>query len=432
MQRTILPYRADHVGSLLRPPALLAAREEHRAGKLTAEALGRLEDAAIRDAVKLQEDIGLRAVTDGEFRRTLWHADFLTGFANVVKTRSGVTSHFHSEEGDTERELSAFCVVGRLARPHPIFVHHFRFLKSVATVTPKQTIPSPSILHFRGGRYAIDRAAYPDLALFYADLARVYREEIADLDAGCRYLQIDEVNLAYLCDPALREQVRTIGEDPNALPHTYAALINAVIDARPRDMVPPCICAAAIPKALGWPRAATSRWPRGCSTRSRSTVFPRVRHSARGRLRAAALRGEGQDRGARSGHDQASRARKQGRAQTSDRRGRALRAAGAACLVAAMRLRQRRARQQADGGGGDRQAAAYRRGGARGVGVTVAYRDLLGEANSLPSSPRTRPRRRQSAMSWTMMFSRSSAVRPKRGQASTRTALAGVSSDGSS
>jgi 5-methyltetrahydropteroyltriglutamate--homocysteine methyltransferase len=238
MQRTIPPYRADHVGSLLRPPALLAAREEHRAGKLTAEALGRLEDAAIRDAVKLQEDIGLRAVTDGEFRRTLWHADFLTGFANVVKTRSGVTSHFHSEEGDTERELSAFRVVGRLSRPHPIFLDHFRFLKSVAAVTPKQTIPSPSVLHFRGGRDAIDRGAYPDLALFYADLARVYREEITDLaDAGCRYLQIDEVNFAYLCDPELRAQVLTIGEDPDALPHTYAALINAAIDGRPRDMI---------------------------------------------------------------------------------------------------------------------------------------------------------------------------------------------------
>jgi 5-methyltetrahydropteroyltriglutamate--homocysteine methyltransferase len=231
------PFRADHVGSLLRPPTLLEARESWKAGKLPRDELSRLEDAAIREVVVLQEGLGLNAVTDGEFRRTLWHADFLTSFENVVLTRSGVSHRFHTEQGPIDRELTAFKVVGKLARPRPIFVQHFAFLKSVARATPKQTIPSPSILHFRGGRDAVDQNAYPDMADFYEDLARVYREEVQALAAaGCRYLQIDEVNFAYLCDPELRRQVQTIGEDPDMLPHTYARLLNAVIAGRPSDM----------------------------------------------------------------------------------------------------------------------------------------------------------------------------------------------------
>lgn len=236
--RTTPPFRADHVGSLLRPPSLLAAREAWKAGRLAQEELTRLENEAIREVVALQEKIGLKAVTDGEFRRTLWHADFLTSFDNVIRTRSSVTQHFHTQDGDIERELTAFKVVGKLARSKPIFVEHFAFLKSVAHATPKQTIPSPSILHFRGGREAVDETAYPDMAEFYDDLARVYREEIEDMGrAGCRYLQIDEVNFAYLCDPDLRRQVRAIGENPDDLPHIYAKLLNAAIATRPADMI---------------------------------------------------------------------------------------------------------------------------------------------------------------------------------------------------
>ncbi len=238
MPGKIPPFRADHVGSLLRPPELLAAREERRRNAIDAHTLTRLEDDAIRAAVKLQEDIGLAAVTDGEFRRTLWHMDFLTQFANVAVTRSAVKVSFHTEQGSIEREPSALRVVGKLARPRPIFVDHFKFLKSVARAVPKMTIPSPSILHFRGGRSAIDARAYPDMAEFYADLARVYGEEVRDLAAaGCRYLQLDEVNFAYLCDPKLREEVRNIGEDPATLPLTYARLINGAIATRPPDMV---------------------------------------------------------------------------------------------------------------------------------------------------------------------------------------------------
>jgi 5-methyltetrahydropteroyltriglutamate--homocysteine methyltransferase len=231
------PFRADHVGSLLRPPHLLAARELARQGQLAAAELARVEDEAIRDVVTRQQDIGLKAVTDGEFRRNLWHIDFLKSIANVSVARSAVKVHFHTAEGDIERLPSALKVDGRLARTQPIFVEHFRFLKSVARVTPKITIPSPSVLHFRGGRDAIDATAYPDLDGFYIDLARVYAEEVSDLAAaGCRYLQIDEVNLAYLCDPKVRNEVREIGEDPALLPRTYARLINGAIATRPKDM----------------------------------------------------------------------------------------------------------------------------------------------------------------------------------------------------
>ena len=237
LERTSPPFRADHVGSLLRPPDLLAARERFRQGQLPAAELKQLEDQAIREVVRLQEDVGFKGVTDGEFRRTLWHVDFLKQFANVEVTRSKVEVKFHTEEGDIGRTPSALRVVGKLARPRPIFVDHFRFLKSITRATPKLTLPSPSILHFRGGRDAIDRQAYPDMAQFYADLARVYAEEVSDLaHAGCRYLQIDEVNFAYLCDSKFRAEVRNMGEDPAALPQTYARLINDSIATRPGDM----------------------------------------------------------------------------------------------------------------------------------------------------------------------------------------------------
>jgi 5-methyltetrahydropteroyltriglutamate--homocysteine methyltransferase len=236
--RRIPPFRADHVGSLLRPQKLLDARERRKSGAITAAQLAAVEDEAIRDAVKLQEDVGLEAVTDGEFRRTFWHLDFLEQFANVTVIPPRIKARFHTREGDIEFAPPGLRVDGKLGRPHPIFVDHFKFVKAATKKTAKQTIPSPSNMHFRGGRGAIDDKAYPDMGEFYADLARVYSEEVRDLAAaGCRYLQIDEVNFAYLCDPKLREQVRTLGEDPAKLPHTYATLINASIATRPKDMV---------------------------------------------------------------------------------------------------------------------------------------------------------------------------------------------------
>ncbi len=176
-----------------------------------------IQRAAIRDVVRLQEEIGLKVVTDGEFNRSSWHRDFMLKFANVSLVPSKMKVRFHTAEGDRENSAPALKVMGKVARPGHggIFVDDFKYLVSIARATPKITIPSPTVMHFRGGREAIDSAAYPDLADFYDDLARLYREEIADFArAGCRYLQIDEVNLAYLCDPELRKQVANIGEDP--------------------------------------------------------------------------------------------------------------------------------------------------------------------------------------------------------------------------
>jgi len=238
LDRKIPPFRADQVGSLIRPAALIAARDKAERKEIPDAELQRIQQAAIRDVVKLQEDIGLRVVTDGEFNRGSWQRDFLLRFANVKLIPSQLTVRFHSQAGTRDHSPPSLQVAGKLARPNEIFVSDFRFLKSVTQQTPKVTIPSPTVMHFRGGRDAIDRNAYPDMNDFYADLARVYREEISDLAAaGCRYLQIDEVNLAYLCDPELRREVGNIGEDPATLPKTYAKLLNDTIAGRPHDMV---------------------------------------------------------------------------------------------------------------------------------------------------------------------------------------------------
>jgi 5-methyltetrahydropteroyltriglutamate--homocysteine methyltransferase len=243
-QRSKPPFRAEQVGSLLRPASLLAARERKQRHEISADELRRLEDDAIREAVKLQADIGLQVVTDGEFRRQMWHTDFLAGFTNVEVVPGKIKVKFRSlDGGETELLPPGTEVQGKLGWPDGgIFVEHFKFLRLAAAqfpaVTPKVTIPSPSCMHFRGGRAAVDRAAYPNMAGFYADLARVYSQEVAGFAAaGCRYLQLDEVNFAFLCDPRLREEVRQLGEDPATLPQTYARLINGSIATRPRDMV---------------------------------------------------------------------------------------------------------------------------------------------------------------------------------------------------
>ena len=241
-QRVTPPFRADHVGSLLRPRALLEARARRARNEISAQDLERHEDEAIRDVVKMQKDVGLCVATDGEFRREMWHTDFLAQFINVEVVPGKIKVRFTSAEGETEIEPPGTVITGKLGWPAGgIFVNHFKFLKSVVSdrIAPKITIPSPSTMHFRGGRAAVDRATYPEMAAFYGDLARVYSKEVrAFAQAGCRYLQIDEVNLAFLCDPRLRAEVRTtIGEDPDRLPHTYANLINASIASRPKDMV---------------------------------------------------------------------------------------------------------------------------------------------------------------------------------------------------
>jgi 5-methyltetrahydropteroyltriglutamate--homocysteine methyltransferase len=238
MERSKPPFRAEHVGSLIRPDALIAAREQAEKGEIAPDEPKRIQQAAIRDVVRLQEELGLKLATDGEYNRHSWHRDFMLKFRNVRMIPSKLTVRFHSAEGDRLHSPPSLEVAGKLARPSGgIFVDDFRFLASVARVMPKITLPSPSVMHFRGGRAAIDREAYPDIAAFYEDLARLYREEICDLaQAGCRYLQLDEVNLAYLCDPELRRRVANIGENPDTLPQTYAKLINDVIRDRAEGM----------------------------------------------------------------------------------------------------------------------------------------------------------------------------------------------------
>jgi len=231
------PYRADHVGSLLRPAELKQAREDFKAGKMPREKLKQVEDRHIRKAVAMQEAAGLQAVTDGEFRRAFWHVDFLTGFDNIVATQGQYALKFHGEGGAESETRSMMVVNGKVRRSRKIFVDDFSYLKSITKRTPKLCIPAPTYLHMRGGRKVVDAKAYPDLEEFWSDIARAYREEIRDLAAaGCTYLQIDDVSFACLCDEAIRGQVRRDGEDPAKLPSKYAQVINALLADRPAGM----------------------------------------------------------------------------------------------------------------------------------------------------------------------------------------------------
>ena len=239
-QEKTAPFRANHVGSLLRPPELMAARAKKEKGEINAAQLREVEDRSIRDAVKMQEDVGMPGVTDGEFRRTLWHADFLSQIAGV-KVVEGLlpdsAKHFQNPDSDVQRSPTQFVVTGKLSHPRGIEVENFKFLASVTKNTAKQCIPSPSLVHFRTGRGGVDKTVYPDMGEFFADLARVFREEIAQLaEAGCTYLEIDDVNFAHLCDPKMREGAKKLGEDPDRLPALYANLINECIKDRPANM----------------------------------------------------------------------------------------------------------------------------------------------------------------------------------------------------
>ena len=227
------PFRADQVGSLLRPREVAQARARWKKGELKKEDLAEIEDRAIRDAVKKQEAIGLQGVTDGEFRRDWWHLDFLSQLEGVtLKEMSG------PKFGDTEEQPPAPTVAGKIRYKNKIMVEDFEFLKRTTGKTAKQTLPSPSMLHMRPGRAGISREAYPDLAGFWADAAAAYRAAIAAFaKAGCTYLQLDDTAFAYLCDPRMREACRRNGDDPEALPARYADTINRALEGRPAGMV---------------------------------------------------------------------------------------------------------------------------------------------------------------------------------------------------
>ena len=236
MSRLNPPFRADHVGSALRPKALVEARERCQDQRISKEELRGIEDQSIREVVRHQEAIGLRSITDGEFRRAYFHTDFLQRLQGVT-IGSGFEVNFHGKQGDVQVAPPMVSVSGKLRHVEDIQTPDFQFLKSVATQTPKVTIPSPTMVHFRGGRQGIDIQAYPDMDEFFVDLAQCYRDEIDSLyRAGCRYIQLDDTNLAYLCDAKLRAGATQRGLDPDGLPHEYASLINAVIEKRPQDL----------------------------------------------------------------------------------------------------------------------------------------------------------------------------------------------------
>ena len=225
------PFRAEHVGSLLRPTELHAARTRAQAAAISAAELREVEDRCIRAAVAKQQSIGLRAVTDGEYRRDFWHLDFLRQLEGVgVAPVSGMRF-----QADDVPPMATVTATVRCARP--IMVDHFGYLRSVTTAVPKLTIPAPAMLHLRGGRPAISREHYPDLAAFWTDVAAAYRVAIGYLAAaGCTYLQLDDVSFSYLCDPGIRDALRAGGDDPATLPRTYADAINQALAGRPAGM----------------------------------------------------------------------------------------------------------------------------------------------------------------------------------------------------
>jgi 5-methyltetrahydropteroyltriglutamate--homocysteine methyltransferase len=236
-QRPTPPFRADHVGSLLRPPSVLKARDDFKEGRITAGEKRRVEDQAIREVVAMQEAIGLQGVTDGEFRRASWHMDFIYQIGGISKAQDNLSVRFHNEQGDIEFTPAALRVTSKLQLGGCIFADDFSFLKSVTSRTPKLTLPSPSMVHYRGGRAAIDPAVYPDIEEFWHDLARVYADQIAALGAlGCTYLQLDDTSLAYLNDPSQRDYVTRIGGDGEHQHETYIRHLNAALAKKPAGL----------------------------------------------------------------------------------------------------------------------------------------------------------------------------------------------------
>ena len=240
-QREIPPFRADEVGSLLRPPELTAARADFKAGRIEAAALRAAEDAAILDVIELQRAAGLRTVTDGEFRRASWHMDFIYELGGVEQvTDKSLHVQFRSDEGEYDYAPPAMAITSQVALPRTIFAEAFTFLRDHAREgqTPKLTIPSPSMVHYRGGDSALDPAAYPDPDLFWEDLSAAYRAQVQGVyELGCRYLQLDDTSLAYVNDPAQRAHIEQIGGDPDHLHEQYIANINRALADKPEDLV---------------------------------------------------------------------------------------------------------------------------------------------------------------------------------------------------
>jgi 5-methyltetrahydropteroyltriglutamate--homocysteine methyltransferase len=237
-RRTKPPFRADHVGSLLRPPQLLKARDDAAAGVIDATELRAIEDDAIRAIVAQQEEVGLQSATDGELRRASWHMDFIYELDGITKEAGHLAVKFFREDGEIEFTPAALHVDGKLGVSKTIFGDHFEFLReTVATAVPKLTIPSPSMVHYRGGKAAIDPRVYPDIDEFWADLVAAYREQVRRVgETGCSYLQFDDTSLAYMNDPHQREYIASIGGDPQRQHVEYIHHINEALQDRPEGM----------------------------------------------------------------------------------------------------------------------------------------------------------------------------------------------------
>jgi 5-methyltetrahydropteroyltriglutamate--homocysteine methyltransferase len=236
--RTTPPFRADHVGSLLRPAVLLQARDDYAAGRIDAAQLRAIEDKAISDAVGMQAAVGLQTATDGEFRRASWHMDFIYQIGGIGKAPGTLAVRFRNADGTIEFTPAALHIGSPLKLDRTIFGEDFAYLQSIAgQATPKLTIPSPNMVHYRGGPAAIDHDVYPDMEQFWADLAAAYADEVQRLAAlGCRYLQLDDTSLAYLNDPAQRAEIAARGEDADHLHLRYIRQVNAAIGGRPDGM----------------------------------------------------------------------------------------------------------------------------------------------------------------------------------------------------
>jgi 5-methyltetrahydropteroyltriglutamate--homocysteine methyltransferase len=236
--RTTPPFRADHVGSLLRPRRLLQARDDHAAGRTTAEELRAVEDDAIREAVAMQRDVGLQSATDGEFRRASWHMDFIYQLGGVSRAPEHLKVQFRNPTGTIEFTSAALKIDGKVRLEQTIFADAFTTLRGMVTsATPKLTIPSPNMVHYRGGQAAIDRDVYPDLERFWSDLGDAYAEQVRRIgELGCTYLQFDDTSLAYLNDPAQRAMVAGRGDDAEHLHLRYIQQINRALAGRPEGM----------------------------------------------------------------------------------------------------------------------------------------------------------------------------------------------------
>ncbi len=372
--RTSPPYRADHVGSLLRPAELTSARDEHAAGRLSADELRAVEDDAIRDVVRKQEGVGLQSATDGEFRRATWHMDFIDSLGGITHADERIKVEFHNEDGTISWEPTAMRVSDRVTLKEPIFADHFAFLQScVTTATPKLTIPSPSMVHYRGGRAAIDDTIYPDLEDFWSDLTTAYADEVRALgDLGCTYLQFDDTSLAYLNDPKQRDFVTNTGGDPEHLHEDYIRHINEALEGRPEGMaITVHLCRGNFQSSWvaqgGYDYVAEALFNDLAVDGfflefddARSGGFEPLRFVPPGKLRRP-----------RPGDDQARRAGEQGRAQAPHRGGEPPRRPRTALPVRPVRLLVDRRGQRADRGRAVGQARADRRDGAGGLGLAV-------------------------------------------------------------